>query len=138
VPIRRRVAGAGANGLIIRTLFCIPAGDEGVFHKAVQGDIGPALAYPETTPTCFHGRSPSEVFMSITKVLAGASLLLLVLALAPMAQAQHDGNGMSSRPSKMGDPSKNADRQVKRKEQRDMQRQQRGSAPTMQSRPPSN
>ena len=68
--------------------------------------------------------------MFITKVLAGASLVLLALTVAPAAQAQKDGNGMSSRPSKAADPDKKADRQMKRKEQRDFQRQQqRGSGP---------
>jgi hypothetical protein len=76
--------------------------------------------------------------MPITKVLTRASLVLLALALAPVAQAQNDGKGMTSRPSKAVDPAKKADRQEKRKEQRDIQRQQRGSAPNTRTRPPSN
>ena len=74
--------------------------------------------------------------MPITKVLARASLVLLAFFLAPGAQAQNDGKGMNSRPPKAFDPAKKADRQEKRKEQRDIQRQQRGSGPPMQSRPP--
>lgn len=74
--------------------------------------------------------------MSMAKVLARALLVLLALAIAPMAQAQNDGRGPTSRPSKAADPARKADRQEKRKEQRDIQRQQRGSGPPMQSRPP--
>jgi len=73
--------------------------------------------------------------MSIPKVLARALLVLLALAIAPVAQAENNGKGMTSRPSKAADPAKKADRQEKRKEQRDIQRQQRGSGPKMQTRP---
>jgi len=74
--------------------------------------------------------------MAITKVLAGALLVLLALAAAPVAQAQNTGDGTTgTRPHKVVDPAKKAERQTKRKQQRDMQRQQQGSTP---SRPPSN
>ena len=74
--------------------------------------------------------------MAIAKVLAGASLVLLAVAAAPVAQAGNDGNGTRvTRPHKVADPAQKADQQAKRKQQREMQRQQRGSAP---SRHPSN
>jgi hypothetical protein len=80
--------------------------------------------------------------MAITKVLAGASLLLLVLAAAPVAQAQNAGDGTTvTRPHKVIDPAKKAARQAKRKHRREMQRQmqqQQGSTPTMPSGPASN
>ena len=72
--------------------------------------------------------------MAIAKVLAGASLVLLAVAALPAAQAQNDGNGTRvTRPQKSVDPAKKADDQAKRKQQREMQRQQQGSG-----RPPSN
>ena len=77
--------------------------------------------------------------MAIAKVLGGASLVLLAVAAAPVAQAQNDGNGTTvTRAHRVGDPAKDADHQAKRKQQREMQRQQQGSAPTRPSRPPSN
>jgi len=80
-----------------------------------------------------------EDFMAIAKVLAGASLVLLAVAAAPVAQGQNDGNGTTvTRPHKVVDPAKKADQQATRKQQREMQRQQQGSAPTKPSRLPSN
>ena len=82
--------------------------------------------------------------MAITKVLAGASLLLLALAAAPVAQAENAGDGTTvTRPHKVIDPARKAARQAKRKHRHEMQRQMRlrqhqGSAPTMPSSPASN
>jgi Ni/Co efflux regulator RcnB len=81
--------------------------------------------------------------MAITKILAGASLVLLALAAAPVAQAQNAGDGTTNvtRPHKVVDPAKKAARQAKRKHRREMQRQmqqQQGSTPTMTSGPASN
>jgi|KBSSwiStaDraftv2_1062776.scaffolds.fasta_scaffold3023112_2 hypothetical protein len=77
--------------------------------------------------------------MAITKVLAVASLVLFALAAAPVAQAQNTGDGTTvTRPHKGVDPAQKAERQVRRKQQREMQRQQQGPAPTMPSRGPSN
>ena len=77
--------------------------------------------------------------MAIAKVLAGASLVLLAVAAGPAAQAENDGKGTTvTRPQKVVDPAKKADHQEKRKQQREMQRQQQGWSPTMPSRHPSN
>jgi Ni/Co efflux regulator RcnB len=80
--------------------------------------------------------------MAITKVLAGASLLLLALVAAPVANAQNDGDGTTvTHPHRVVDPAKKAARQAKRKHRREIQRQmqqQQGAAPIMRSGPMSN
>ena len=89
--------------------------------------------------------------MAIIKFLAGASLVLLALAAAPVAQAQNAGDGTTvtppqktvTSPQKVVDPAKKAARQAKRKQQREMRQksgteQQQGSAPTTPSGPASN
>ena len=64
--------------------------------------------------------------MTITRILAGASLALFVLAAAPVAQAENAGDGTTvTRPHKTVDPAKKAARQAKRKQRREMQRQMR-------------
>jgi len=80
--------------------------------------------------------------MAITKILAGASLMLLALAAAPAAQAENAGDGTTvTSPHKVVDPARKAARQAKRKHRREMQRQmrqQQGSAPTTPAGPASN
>lgn len=72
--------------------------------------------------------------MAIAKVLAGASLVFLALAVAPVAQAENAGTTVTH-PHRTVDPARKAARQARRKhwremrEQRRLQRQQ-GSAPT--------
>jgi len=105
-----------------------------VFHNKVLGTFASAASYPEANSARLSYRPP-EVFMPIAKVLSRASLVFVALILAATAQAQNDGKGMNSRPPKAFDSAKKADRQEKRKEQRDFQRQQRGSGPPKQSRP---
>jgi hypothetical protein len=62
--------------------------------------------------------------MAITKVLAGASLILLALVAAPVANAQNDGDGSTvARPHKAVDPATRAARQAQRKQRREMRRQ---------------
>jgi hypothetical protein len=73
--------------------------------------------------------------MAITKVLAGASLLLLALVAAPVANAQNDGDGVTvSKPQRVIDPAKKAARHAKRQQRREMRKQarlqQQGLAPT--------
>jgi hypothetical protein len=85
-----------------------------------------------------------EEFMAITKILAGASLVLLTLAAAPVAQAENSGDGTTvARPHKVVDPATKAARQAKRKHRHEMRRQKRlqqqhGSAPTTPSGPAPN
>ena len=77
--------------------------------------------------------------MAITKVLAGASLVLLALAAAPVAQAQNAGDGTTTvtRPHKVVDPAtesapaRPSGQSAPEREQaaRSMQQQQ-GSTPT--------
>jgi hypothetical protein len=82
--------------------------------------------------------------MAIIKVLAGASLLLLALAAAPVVRAENAGDGTTvTRPHKVVDPAKKAARHAKRKHRRELQRQMRlqqrqGSVPTMPSGPAPN
>ncbi len=80
--------------------------------------------------------------MTITKVLASASLVLLALGTAPVAQAENAGDGTTiTRPHKVVDPARKAARQAKRKHRREMQRQmqqQQGATPTMPSAPAPN
>jgi hypothetical protein len=64
--------------------------------------------------------------MTIMKVIASASLLVLALAATPVARAENAGDGTAvTRPHKAVDPAMKAARHARHKHRREMRRQKR-------------